>query len=340
MSSATRETVAAIDSLWQLDCTQDSCIVAPDEAWLASQNIRVSREGSVSRLWCEKDWQRHTSPARYIDNLRRWPHSTILHSLAPLLAILAAWSTLVWRLHFTFSTGSVGYMASPLALLLAFRVNNAVARFHEARQIWQRVLYKARNLASLLAAAELPPEMVATCCRLLVSFGWACKAAVRYESQAELKPVLQALLLPKVAHGVSSARKPPLAILSHLRRATQSLDLPLHVAHAITQSLDELNRLYAAMERLMSTPLNPTYMRHTARGLALWLLMLPCALLSAGCSSLLKLIVVVCATAYITLGIDEIGIQIEQPFDVMPLHGLARMLTLDILDEVLVSGDQ
>ena len=68
------------------------------------------------------------------------------------------------------------------------------------------------------------------------------------------------------------------------------------------------------MERLISTPLSPMYMRHTSRGLLLWLAMLPAGLLSAGCTTLPKLLLVVTSTAYIMLGIDEIGIQIEQPF--------------------------
>lgn len=32
--------------------------------------------------------------------------------------------------------------------------------------------------------------------------------------------------------------------------------------------------------------------------------------------------------------VQEIGIQIEQPFDCLPLHGLAAVLTMDVLDEL------
>ena len=35
------------------------------------------------------------------------------------------------------------------------------------------------------------------------------------------------------------------------------------------------------------------------------------------------------------LGIDEIGIQIEQPFDILPLTALATILTNDVKDELL-----
>ena len=76
-------------------------------------------------------------------------------------------------------------------------------------------------------------------------------------------------------------------------------------------------------------------MRHTVRGLLLWLALLPCGLLSAGCTTRAKLLLVVLSTAYVMLGIDEIGVQIEQPFDVLPLHGMARGLTYDVRDELL-----
>ena len=81
-------------------------------------------------------------------------------------------------------------------------------------------------------------------------------------------------------------------------------------------------------------PLSPMYMRHTQRGLLLWLFLLPSGLLSAGCTSLAKLCLVVTCVAYLMLGIDEIGMQIEQPFDALPLHGLAVTLTKDVVDEL------
>ena len=76
-------------------------------------------------------------------------------------------------------------------------------------------------------------------------------------------------------------------------------------------------------------------MRHMQRGLLLWLLLLPAGLLSAGCTGPLKLAAITSVVGYIMLGIDEIGIQIEQPFEVLPLHLLAAILTRDVADEML-----
>jgi hypothetical protein len=43
-------------------------------------------------------------------------------------------------------------------------------------------------------------------------------------------------------------------------------------------------------------------------------------LVSSGCTSFAKLVVVATAVAYVMLGIDEIGVQIENPFDILPQH--------------------
>jgi hypothetical protein len=38
--------------------------------------------------------------------------------------------------------------------------------------------------------------------------------------------------------------------------------------------------------------------------------------------------------------LQEIGIQIEQPFDCLPLHGMSRALTLDVLVELCPTDPQ
>ena len=108
-----------------------------------------------------------------------------------------------------------------------------------------------------------------------------------------------------------------------------------HVERSVHADVAALGRLYGGIERVVSTPLAPMYMRHYQRGLLLWLIALPCGLLKAGCTTPAKLAAVVCAVSYLMLGIDEIGIQIEQPFAVMPVHDLAKGLTLDAAEELL-----
>ena len=146
--------------------------------------------------------------------------------------------------------------------------------------------------------------------------------------------VVRTLLSEEDANAVLSARKPALASLSLLRKAMINLPLAIHVKHSVHHSITDLNRLFGGIERLISTPLAPMFMRRYQGGLLAWLILLPCGLYKAGCSTAPKLAVVVASVAYLMLGIDEIGLQIEQPFVVMPVHTLAEGLTREVLEEL------
>ena len=338
-------TKADIRALWSLPCTTDACIVGgPEEdnnGGLPRKLRKVSQFSTLHKLWTIEDWDQHTDPFRYLVLALTWYKSTILRSLWPVLVAYAVWCRIVWVFKLTVTPNALAYLASPLGLLLAFRVNTVVARFHEARLQWGLLIFHSRDLASTLAASSfhIPLATRLHCCRLLVAFSWAVKAATRPDDN--LASVLTTLLAQEEAQAVASSRKPPTALLSSLRRVLLPLPLPPHAALAVQESVSELNRLYGGIERLLSTPLSPTYMRHALRGLFIWLIMLPAGLISSGCTSFAKLVVVATAVAYVMLGIDEIGVQIENPFDILPQHALAGALTRDVAEELLrpVAGD-
>ncbi len=322
-----------IRNLWQLPCADDQCVVADDQADVTALGTLVSRDSTVTVLWKRHDWEKHTEIQRYARHLLWWPRSTILRRLLPLLGTLAAWSALIHRFGISLPAGGVGYIASPLSLLLAFRVNAASARFQEARTLWGRAIFLCRELAGGLATARgVPDDVRQRCCRYLIAMGWSMKAAMR--SDTDVSTVLDCLLRDDEASWVAKQRKPTIALVGLVRRATLNLDLPVAQASYIAQLTSDLNLCYGGMERILSTPLSPTYMRHTSRGLFLLLAMLPAALIGSGVSSLVKILAVTLPCAYVMVGIDEIGIQIEQPFDALPLHGLAVTLTKDVVDEL------
>jgi|TARA_B100000524_G_scaffold334585_1_gene223232 predicted membrane chloride channel (bestrophin family) len=264
-----------------------------------------------------------------------WPRSTVLRRLLPLLTFFTGWSILATWLGLSMPPLAIAYSASPLALLLAFRVNAASSRFIEARQCWGRAVNAARNVAATVAASPLAPAQKEKCCRALCALGWAMKSSLRGDT--ELEGVLRTLLPEEVAGWVLEQRKTPLALLTLIRQTLANTPLfegNNAISSTISSGLTELNNCYGTMERIFSTPLSPTYMRHTSRGMLLWLLLLPCAMTGSGSRAILPNVLTVLSVAYVMLGIDEIGIQIEQPFDVLPLHALATMLTLDVAAEL------
>ena len=322
---------AAIDGLWSLEATQ----AGPRRA----RYTREAHEATHAVLWGVEQWEQHTARDRYFRVLLQWPGSRLARGLAPTLAMLAAWSYVVWWKRLTVTANGLGLLASPITLLLAFRVNSCVARFHAARETWGAMIHSARNLAGTIAATapdEASQAVRARICRYLVAYAWAAKVFAALDDRETLGPVLSALLPAEDADRVAAARKPALAALALLRRETIALPFKgAHVERSVHADVAALGRLYGGIERVVSTPLAPMYMRHYQRGLLLWLIALPCGLLKAGCTTPAKLAAVVCAVSYLMLGIDEIGIQIEQPFAVMPVHDLAKGLTLDAAEELL-----
>jgi len=322
----------SVDTIWSLPGT--------GPANVRSRMTRERKEATHATLWGKKEWDqqiayKHGPHRRYARVLARSIYSPLMRGLAPTIALLSVWSVFVFQRKLTITANGLGFLASPIGLLLAFRVNSCVSRFHAAREMWGRMTHQCRDVASTLSAcSEIDAETKARCGALLTAYAWCAKSASTFEEPPSA--VVSTLLNEEDADKVLKARKPALACLSLVRKATIALPLGHHVEKELYHSISDLNLLYGGIERLISTPLAPMYMRHYQRGLLAWLFLLPCGLTKAGCSTALKLVCVVASAAYLFLGIDEIGLQIEQPFFVMPVHKLAEGLTRDVVEELSV----
>ena len=63
--------------------------------------------------------------------------------------------------------------------------------------------------------------------------------------------------------------------------------------------------------------------RHIVRCLLLWLFVLP--LLLVGTMAPLAVALWVFITSYILVGIEEVGVQVEQPFEIVPMTQLCNV---------------
>ena len=80
-------------------------------------------------------------------------------------------------------------------------------------------------------------------------------------------------------------------------------------------------------ERILSTPMPLSYTRFTGRSLMVWLATLPVALWPLmGWATVPAMFV----TSYVVLGIDEIGVEIEEPFAILPLQALCEAVRRDV----------
>merc|ERR1712129_656819 len=89
----------------------------------------------------------------------------------------------------------------------------------------------------------------------------------------------------------------------------------------LAEHLDGLAVIGGGCFKQFTTPIPPTYQRHVTRGMLVWLAALPLSLPRD--LGQWPVIFAIASTAYLILGIDEIAIQHEEAFSVLPLHELS-----------------
>ncbi|KAF5834518.1 Bestrophin, RFP-TM, chloride channel-domain-containing protein [Dunaliella salina] len=95
----------------------------------------------------------------------------------------------------------------------------------------------------------------------------------------------------------------------------------------VLSSIANLNKAVGTCEKLLRYPIPLSYTRHTSRFLCCWLGLLPLALWDDAGWGVIPITALI---SYLLLGIEEIGVQIEEPFDSLPLEDFVRDIEKDL----------
>jgi putative membrane protein len=204
-------------------------------------------------------------------------------------------------------------VGTALGLLLVFRTNSSYDRFWEGRQLWGNLVNETRNLGRG-AAVHLrgDPELMDHVIRWTGAFPYAVKNALR--GTEGLGPITDEL--PRAEREwVIRSEHPALSIATRISsRLVKARDKGLIsdiILAALDQNVQLLVDYMGGCERINSTPLPFAYMVHLRRLLILYCFTLPFALVeSFGWLSVLDTL----GVAYTFFGIEEIGVEIENPF--------------------------
>lgn len=305
----------------------------------------VSAGSSYTRLWSPETWKRHTVSyphERYLRHLRRWRYSTTAQKVFPSAMLCAAWAFFVSVL-IRISPGNtlinackgasaaLGPLSAPIALLLTLRTNAALGRLNETRLAWGRLILYARSYTALIRSYVLPfyPEAAILSARHVAMFGWLLKSTVRGEDRAKELEVMRAVLgeESKDFEWLASHPKPVWAIGIRLRQiiAAVAEKYPgnMIVAHnLLEEGIANLEGVAGVCERILASPIPPTYSRHLSRVLSIWLAMLPFGLIGSGIP-VLGVVMSSAFTSYVLVGLDELTMEIENCFSMLPLQQLA-----------------
>ncbi|MBD2456420.1 hypothetical protein H6G80_20370 [Nostoc sp. FACHB-87] len=204
-----------------------------------------------------------------------------------------------------------------LGLLLVFRTNTAYERFWEGRKLWGSTVNTVRNLAWKIwvAVDEVEAsdrERKIAALRLLPAFAIAKKLYLRYEpASEELKPWVS----PAQYSNLQNIQNMPLEISRLLGKyLQQEYKRGLLTNYQLTSIHTLMNNLMdnvGGCERILKTPIPPAYVIHLNQLLLIYCLILPFHFVKdlgwwTG--------IFVAIVSFALFGIEEIGVEIENPF--------------------------
>ena len=202
-----------------------------------------------------------------------------------------------------------------LGLLLVFRTNASYDRFWEGRKLWGGMVNETRNLiraseAYLGAAPELRREIALW----TIAFTYASMHILR--DKKSLGPV-DVELDPKEVEEALNSPHPALYAARKISLIIQKAKTQGHLSDFTQVTLDQNVQLLVdylgGCERIHRTPLPFAYVVHLRRALVIYCFTLPFALVQLfdwKWAAVLDTLFL----AYVYFGIEEIGVEIEDPF--------------------------
>jgi ion channel-forming bestrophin family protein len=239
-----------------------------------------------------------------------------------------------YHAHISISERPHALVGPALALLLVFRTNSANDRYVEGRRLWGGIVNSSRNLRR--KASELFPDDPATVDAIVewtIAFAWSTRARLvdrkALGPSSKLSADDQALALA-ASHVPSATAAKLTELVAGARKRGAITDIQQQMLDADIQALiDHIG----GCERILSTPLPFAYAVHLRRALILYCASLPFALVDNFHEWTVVVSVIV---AYILIGIEEIGTEIEGPFgerhNDLPLDRICTNLEAQLRD--------
>jgi ion channel-forming bestrophin family protein len=233
-------------------------------------------------------------------------------------------------------------VGTAMGLLLVFRTNASYDRFWEGRRMWGSIINESRNMGrgACVYLAGNPARRDAIVC-WTVAFGYASTNSLR--GAVGLGPIADRLH-PDEVRAAMAAKNVPLYVATRITEQLCAARDEGVISDIVRANLDQNVQLFmgylGSCERIRKTPLPFAYMVHLRRALILFTFTLPFALVKDfGWATVLATLM----AAYIFFGIEEIGVEIEDPFGVddndLPLDRICATIERDLLELIDRGGE-
>ena len=243
--------------------------------------------------------------------------------------------------------------APSLGLLLVFRTNACYARWDDSRKVWGSIINKCRSVvrqSNTFFGDEYPAtrggkfrdgrRRVAA---ETSAFTRCLRTFLRGTSD---EPILEQELKElgftqdEVAGYMAAGNKQVYAI-SEIGATIRSANIDPRDRARMDETLSLLTDDIGACERIFKTPIPTVYTAHTSRFVGTWLGLLPLALYGIDPSwNHLVTIPAVGLVTFFLLGIEELGLQIEEPFSILPIESFCDASIYPALNAMVLTEDR
>jgi putative membrane protein len=227
--------------------------------------------------------------------------------------------------------------AGVLGLLLVLRTNSGYDRWWEARKLWGGIVNQSRNLViGALCYGPDDPAWRETFVRWAAAFPHVARRSLRGERPGA---DIAALVGAAGAERITAAEHMPSFVAMRLGELLWDACDRLHMDRFAFLQVDRerasLIDHIGACERILKTPLPTVYAIKVRRFIALFLLVLPLALLHQ-VADLWLIPVITMLVAYPLLSLDEIGVELQDPFSTgslshLPLDDISATIERNLL---------
>lgn len=278
--------------------------------------------------WWKALWHFHTSAV--IRLLLRRVALVGLYNVAIALVVLEYHSFNIQRIQV--GREYFSFLGIMLSLLLVFRTNTAYDRYYEGRRLWGQLVSHCRGVAMELNAI-LPRDASGSrryYAALISNFPIALKGTLRNGVQFE-----QLEATPDIIERLRQAESAPTCIVAVLQesieqlRQVQIID-PIHLL-TLKPHLLGMMEVNGSCERIKATPIPFSYSFFIKMFITIFIAIMPIVLLDT-CGYFMIPITMI--GAYVMLGLEMIGEEIEQPFGMdsndLPITQLANKIRVSV----------
>ncbi|KAL6750126.1 Bestrophin, RFP-TM, chloride channel-domain-containing protein [Haematococcus lacustris] len=228
-------------------------------------------------------------------------------------------------------TNAMGMVTGCLSLLLVFRTNSSYSRWWEARILWGSVVNLSRNYARQVMLWA-PPERTSVArlgARWMAIAVHVMRAHLRQKHLGRVTQEASHLLTLDEFNWLAHWRSAPQGAAHVLAWSAANLGIDYQRERVLQDLIVTFINNLGACERILRTPMPTAYTRHTSRFLLVYITLAPAMLWpTTGWATPFCALLI----GFLLLGTENIGVQIEEPFKVLPLDTICNTIENSIRD--------